>query len=144
MTEAFIGYGARFQTLDQSTSPDSWIDSGEVIDLNLPPLNVDSIDCSAECKPGEWREYLPGLKNSAEVTVNHNYTQEQYSRLYDDANNRTIRLHRILFPVVDSEPVAADTYFDGFIVALEVPLPIADRVTITARYKVTGDFGQDD
>ena len=139
MTDAFIGYGAIFESLDESVSPSTWIQSGEVIDLNLPPLNVDSIDCSAECMPGEWRTYLPGLKNSAEVSVNHNYTQAQYSRLYDDAVNRTIRLHRIRFPVE-----GADTYFDAFIVALEAPIPIADRVTITARYKVSGTFGQDD
>jgi len=131
MTEATLGYGAAFQT----DSGAEWITVAETVSITLPPLSRDAIDASHECKPGEWRESVPGLKNGGEVTVEMNFTNAQYIALAAELDTSATLSRRIVFLDGSIYP------FDAFLVALESGATVGDRRAAAARFKVVGEPG---
>lgn len=131
MTLATIGYGAAFQT----ASGETWLTIAESVSMTLPPLSRDAIDASHECKPGEWRESVPGLKNGGEVTVEMNFTNAQYIALAAELGSSATVARRLLFPDGAIYP------FNAFLVALEAGAAVGERRAASARFKVVGEPG---
>lgn len=131
MTLATLGYGAAFQT-DSGTG---WDTIAESVAITLPPLSRDAIDASHECKPGEWRESIPGLKNGGEVSVEMNFTNAQYVALAAELDIATTLPRRIVFLDGSIYP------FNAFLVALESGATVGDRRAAAARFKVVGEPG---
>ena len=131
MTDAQIGYGAAFQTADGT----DWVTIAESTAITFPALSRDAIDASHECAPGEWRQALPGLKNANEVSVEMNFTADQYIALAAELDTDEILLRRLVF-------LDGSTYpFSAFLVGLESGTTVGDRRAAAARFKVVGEPG---
>lgn len=131
MTVAQIGYGAAFQTQSDA----DWITIAESVSITLPQLSRDAIDASHECKPGEWRESIPGLKNGGEVTVEMNFTNAQYIALAAELASSATIARRLVFPDGSLYP------FNAFLIGLESGAQVNDRRAAAARFKVVGEPG---
>lgn len=131
-TDAVIGYGSGFST-NYLDSPDTWTRTAEVIGFSLPPISRDAIDASHECKPNEWRTSLPGLSDGGEVSVQMNFTVEEYQVLRAELTDQTIWPRRVILP--DNSMVEFSAYLTG----LEVGITVADRISCTARFKTVGE-----
>jgi lysophospholipase L1-like esterase len=132
-TQAFLGIGALFQN-SAGGAPETWETIAESLDLMLPPLARDSIDISAGNAPGEWREFIPGMKDGGEISFQLNFTVGAYSS-FEAEFNQGIKRRRILFPNGYWFP------FYAFLIKLEGSIPLADRVTAAASFKVFGQPG---
>jgi lysophospholipase L1-like esterase/predicted secreted protein len=132
-TEAFIGIGTLFQNSLGGT-PETWETVAETLDLTLPSLARDSIDISAGNAPGEWREFVPGMKDGGEISFQLNFTVAAYSALEAEFN-QGIKRRRIIFPNGYWLP------FYAFLTKLEGSIPLTDRVTAQASFKVFGQPG---
>jgi hypothetical protein len=71
-TEADIGYGGSVE-VQSSTSPDVWFELGEVTNITPPSETVDVIDVTHMASPDRRREFIQGLIDGGEATVDLNW-----------------------------------------------------------------------
>src|SRR5688572_18344471 len=68
-TQARIGHGALFEIHNGV----SYEVIGEITSISHPKLARDAIDASGIGTPGGWREFVPGMKDAGEVTIEMNF-----------------------------------------------------------------------
>lgn len=135
-TEARIGHGTLFQTGDDA-SPEVWTTLAEVVSITPPNMSRDSIDASHSQSPDGWREFIAGLKDGGEVSVELNFVPggATYLALLAELNLSgpdALKNRRILFPDTSSLEMSA------FLIDLPPEAPIDDKMTATATFKVSG------
>lgn len=128
-TGATIGFGSSFQT----NYSGSWLQTAEVVALNLPPVSRDAIDTSHECLPDEWDTSVVGLNDAGDITVEMNLTNDWYLAFYNELEDKTVWPRRVVMP--DNRHVE----FNGYLTALEVGLSVGEKIACTARFKVVGE-----
>ncbi len=67
-----LGYGTKFQT-GNGSSPETFTDLAFVTSITAPNLSRDSIDVSHMQSPDEWREFIAGMKDAGEVSLELNF-----------------------------------------------------------------------
>lgn len=140
VTRASIGYGSRFQNSNQS-SPEAFTDlvGIEVTSITPPQPSRDSVDVTHELSPDSHREFIAGLVDPGEVSVEFNWTpstgvtglSDLYAELALPSLSAT-KTRRILFPN------GASLQFEGFCTGISPEAPIDDKMTATATFKVSG------
>lgn len=111
----------------------------EVTNIGGPSLARDAIDATHHTSPGAWREFIKGLKDAGEVSLDIQYIPTSTTHnttttglLSDFADNTTYSTWTLTFP---------DTTvwtFPGFLTAFEPSAPIDDKLTASVTIKVSG------
>ncbi|MPZ58437.1 MAG: hypothetical protein GEU91_18480 [Rhizobiales bacterium] len=132
-TEAAIGHGTIFAVL--TTPPSTFTDIAEVTSITPPSLARDAIDATHMNSPDQWREFIGGLKDGGEVSIELNYVPGSATSvlLIGEIAQAAERTYRITF---------TDTttwVFDGIMTGFESEVPVDDKMTATATFKVTGE-----
>jgi len=135
-TEADIGYGTLFQT-GADSSPEVWTTMGEVTNITPPEMSRDSVDATHEQSPNGWREFIPGLKDGGEVSLELNYVPGNASTLalmaeLNLSGQSATKPRRILF--TDGSFLE----FDAFLTNFGPEAPIDDKMAASVTFKVTG------
>lgn len=135
-TQAFIGHGAEIAV--GSGSPVQYAAIGEVTSISGPSLARDAIDATHMASPGGWREFIPGLKDGGEITIEFNFVpgSQSYADLQAAFNSSDAVPFRLTFP--DGSPGTTWT-FDGIVTGLESDMPVDDKATGTMTVKLTGE-----
>jgi hypothetical protein len=135
-TAAAIGYGTLFQTGD-GNSPEVWTTLAEVFEIAPPSPARDVIDASDVLLPGTWREFIPGMKDGGEIALDLNFVPggATFATLEAELATSTIAHRRVLFPNGASFP------FYAFLTGLAPKAPLGDRMTVSAKFKVSGEPG---
>lgn len=136
-TQAKIGHGTTFEINSSLlNSPDQWVPIAEVVSITPPQLSRDAIDATHSQSPEKWREFIPGLRDGGEVTLEVNFipagigtTQILNTFNSDDPVNA-----RINFP---DSPVTTWT-FTAFITSFEPDAPFDDKMSATVTFKLSG------
>jgi hypothetical protein len=135
VTAARIGYGTLFQTGD-GNSPEVWTTVAEVFDITPPSLAREVIDTSDALPPSSWREFMPGMKDGGELSVELNFVPgAAFASLEAEMATSMIAHRRLLFPNGASYP------FYAFVTGMQPKTPITDRMTVAAKFKVSGEPG---
>lgn len=134
-TNAMIGIGIIFQ-VNTGASPDTWQTLAEVFELSPPNAQVDDIDATHYASPDRTREFISGLTDLGEMTVNMNYIPGSESDNYILAwrQSGANRLCRIVYP---TSPNLQDT-FQAYPKGYEPALPLDDKLTANLTLKVAG------
>ena len=133
-TEASIGYGTLFQKRT-STGPDVWTTLAERVNITPPSWARDAVDATHSESPNRRREFIPGLVDEGEVTLEMNLIP----------GSATFALQRGEFSIHESGTYRlvftnGDTWtFDGFATGLEPDAPLDDKMTVSMTYKLTGE-----
>lgn len=135
-TEARIGHGSKFQTGD-GNSPEAFTDMAEVTSITPPNMSRDSVDASHMQSPDEWREFIAGLKDGGEVSLELNFVPGGSAILallaeLNLAADAATKTRRILFPDLSYFE------FEAFLTACEPEAPVDDKMTAAATFKITG------
>jgi predicted secreted protein len=135
-TLATIGFGALFQILNTAVSPDLYTAVGEVTNITMPNLSRDAVDATHTESTGAWREFIPGLKDAGEVTIEGNYIHESASDTLIRAQfaSNALTTFRIVF---EDSPVSG-IQFTGIVTGYEVAVPLDDKKAFTLTVKVSG------
>jgi predicted secreted protein len=137
-SQAFIGYGSHFQILDESVSPDAYVDLGEVFNITPPSATVDQIDVTHMQSPGRRREFIDGLIDPGECSFEMNYIPDSAG---DNLLNAILdtpigesrrRTCRIIYPN------AVIHQFSANLMTYEPTLPTDDKATASVAFRVTG------
>lgn len=133
-TEAAIGYGSSLERSSDGTSSGVFSSVGEVLSISLPSLSKDTVDATHMESADAFREYIPGLKDGGEVSVEVNLvpgSATTTAALADFASD-VVGYYKIIFP--DDTEWAFAAICTGF----EGEAPLDDKMTATFTYKVTG------
>lgn len=137
-TQAQIGHGTTFQiNTTLLNSPDAWVTVAEVVSVTPPSLSRDAIDATHSTSPNKWREFIPGLRDGGEVTLEVNFipsgigTQTILSTFTSDSTVNA----RINFP---DSPVTT-WEFTAFITNFAPDAPFDDKMSATVTFKLSGE-----
>jgi predicted secreted protein len=126
MSDAQIGLGSAFKRGATSV--------GEVLSIGAPSLSRDVVDATHMQSTEGWREFIAGLKDGGEATVEiqSKPSTPAYQAMVADFGNDSPESYSIEFP--DGSSWA----FSAFITGLETSDPLDDKITTSATFKITG------
>jgi predicted secreted protein len=130
-TNADIGYGTLIKKRT-STGPDVYTTLGEQTAVNPPNLAADAIDATHSESADGYREFIGGLKDGGEVSLEMNYVPASTAETLILAGLGELDRYRVVFP--DGSYVTYDAILTGF----EPNAPIDDKMSATATWKVSG------
>lgn len=132
-TEAEIGYGSYFEVEDSAGSG-TYTELGEVTNITPPNLSVDQIEVTHMRSPSRTKEFISGLTDPGDMSVEMNYvtggaTDEFILAWRASGESRACRIKH------NSGDI--DT-FPAFILGYQTALPVADKKSATLNLKVAG------
>lgn len=101
-----------------------------ITDISFPDIDVEDIETTSHDSEGGWKEFIPGLKDGGEVSIEGNYNGD--TAVLDFINAGGVNEFRI--KTASGKAVLFDGFFNGF----SVDLPLDDKETQTASIKVSG------
>jgi predicted secreted protein len=137
MADARIGYGTIYEIWDASLTTPAFVEIAEVIEITPGEATSDRIEATHMQSPGRRREYITGLIDSGEATLQINWVpgSDTDVLLRDLFTSGDVVQHRITF--AGDAPRTTLTY-DGSITGFSKALPIDDRMTATITVAVSG------
>lgn len=133
MSDAIIGYGTTFE-VETAASSGSYFKLGEVSQVTPPNESTDQVDVTHMESASRTREFISGLRDPGEMSVEFNYIPGNAT---DDfilawrASGET-RSCRITYPTTDTDT------FPGFVLGFTPTLAVADKASATLNLKVAG------
>lgn len=131
--DAAIGYGIDFQRSDMAETP-AFVTVGEILNVTPPSLSRDTVDATHSKSPNRFREFIAGLRDGGEVSVEIQYRPSSVGALaaIADFETDTPVDYKVIFPDT------AEWAFKALCTAIDVDTPIDDKMVGTFTYKVTG------
>lgn len=128
---AILGAGVKFRYAAVGTNPA--VEIGEILNVEPPEVSADEIDVTTHGSPDNWREYIAGLKEGGEVTVEFIYAgnNEGQLALLSDLGG-AIKKFEIVFN--DGSIWSIDAFVKSYVHGV----PLDDKMTGTVGLKVTG------
>lgn len=131
-TQAKIGYGVLFK-IGNGASPEVFTTVAEVTSITPPSLARDSIDASHEESPEGWREFIGGMKDGGEVSLELNFVP---------GSATTILLMAEIEAAAGNKQIVFTTgeifSFKALCTAFEPDAPLDDKMVASVTYKVSG------
>lgn len=131
-----IGWGAQFFLHNGTTL----VELAGVFNMVPPNNQTDDVDVTNYASPGRKREYIAGLVETGEGTIEMNYVPGSVTdvlcRAAKDAGN--IRAYKMVIPDAAGDPaweIEGECYAKGY----ERNIPVDDKMTANLTVKFTGD-----
>jgi predicted secreted protein len=105
-----------------------------VTNVGGPGLARDTYDVTAHDSPDQWREFIGGLKDGGEVSLDINYDPADHDSLVADFDDSAPRNYELAFPTTPETVWGLSLILTGF----EPAGPHDDKLTATVTFKVTG------
>lgn len=111
----------------------SFTEIGEVTNISLLDISVDTIDGSSHDSPGQWREFVAGMKDGGELSMDVNYDPALHDEIYAEVGG-AVKGHRFTLP----DAGAATVEFDAIVTGFSAEAPYDDKLSASITLKVTG------
>lgn len=137
-TNAKIGHGSMFAI--QGGSPLAYVPLAEVTNITPPALSRDAVDATHTASPEKWREFIAGMKDAGEVTVEMNFIPGSTSidTILAAFNSDETQNCRITFPI--GSP-AATWSFSAIVTGFAPEAPMDGKMSASVTFKLTGKPG---
>lgn len=113
-------------------------DIAEITNLDGVEVTRNMIDVTSHSSADEFKEYIPGLKDSSEITIEGNFIASDTNGqlgLEDDLDNGTLQSFVITFPT----SIGATWTFSAYVTAFKVGgFPLDGQVPFSAKLKIAG------
>ncbi len=126
-------YGTVFKRGDGG-GPEVFAAIGNVASVSGPSTSRNTIDVTAHDSPDGWMEFVGGLKDGGEVSLEVHYDPAKHDTLVDDYDDDDPRNYQVVFPDTGSTTWA----FAGVMSGFEVEAPVDDKLAATITFKVSG------
>lgn len=116
------------------------VEIAEVTHIGGPGLARDTLEATHHKSPAMWREFIKGLKDGGEVSLDLNFlpfntTHNAATGILSDFNNdTTIAAWVLTFP----DSGATQWAFNGIVTGFEPDEPFDDKLVASVTIKVTG------
>ena len=139
-TSAVFGYGAKLQISDMAETA-TFSDVAEIEGLSGPSLSADEIDVTTHDTTDGYREFIQGLKDAGELSVEANFipTEDTHKESADASllaayNSGEKTDFKLVFPDANSTEWAFSAIVTGF----EVDIPVDEKMTFSCTLKLSG------
>lgn len=131
------GFGTQFQRATTLTPGTTYETIANVTNIGGPDRKRETIDVTSHDSPNGWMEFIGGLKDGGEVSLDINYDPAEDTHDldadFDDASPRNYRV--IILPGTDDEHT---WQIKGVMTELSDEFPYDDKMARTMTIKVTG------
>ena len=129
------GFGSELRRGDGAT-PEVYTAIANVTSLSGPAMERETIDVTAHDSPEQWMEFIGGLKDGGEVSMDVNYHPGEgtHNLLQDDFDDTAARNFRLVFPDPDETAWQLSLILTG----LEPEYPYDEKLECSCTWKVTG------
>lgn len=131
------GFGTQFQRATNLTPGTTFETIANVTNIGGPDRSRETIDVTAHDSPGGWMEFIGGLKDGGEISLDVNYDPAEATHdLDDDFDDDLARNYRIIIL-----PDTADEYtwsIKGVMTELSDEFPYDDKMARSMTIKVSG------
>jgi predicted secreted protein len=133
MSNADIGYDTRF-AIEDAVGSGVYVELLEVFEVTPPEISVDQVEVTHFKSPGRAKEFVPALSDNGTAQAQMNYLPNSVTdqRLRELQVNGDVLSMRITFPN------GATVTFPGSVESYNQNIPVNDRMTATAGFKVSG------
>ena len=111
---------------------------GEINSIDGPTKSRETIEVTRLEDVDGYRQYIAGLREPGTVTLNMNFTRENYDLLNADFESDTIQTYAIELPDEDETVFT----FSGFVTELPISIPIGDKITCDVTIQISGKVNQ--
>jgi hypothetical protein len=134
MSNANIGYNTRF-AIEDAPGSGVFVELAEVYSVTPPEVSVNQIDVTHFQSPGRSMEYIAGLSDNGTAQAEMNFvpnsaTDQRLEGLKAAGTRLSMRI---------TYPNAVTVTFSAFVIGYTKGIPVNDRLTATAQFKVSGD-----
>lgn len=126
-TNAALGYGVLFGIKNGGGTFDN---VAEVTNVKPPAYARDAIEATHMESPDRFREYIAGLMDAGEVSIEINYVPSA-----SDVVIAALAAGKGTFKI--THPNSVTLTFDAIVTNYEPQLPLDDKMTAAATFKVT-------
>ena len=123
-----IGYNTDFAIYNGS----SYVDVAEVTTISWPSYARDAVEVTHLNSDDQFREYVPGLMDGGEVTLEMNYIPSVSDVIIAALTASTIGQFKI------TAQGGANVVFRAIVTSYQPQSPVDDRMTASATFKITG------
>lgn len=124
---AFFAQGAVFKLGSTTVA--------EVTSISAPNLSADTLDVTTHGSTGRYREFIQGLRDGGEITIEGMYTTASASLIVTQLNTSTAVTATVTLPTTPSSTVfTASVITTGF----TAEAPVDGVIPFTATFKVSG------
>ncbi|MGW1278014.1 phage tail tube protein [Streptomyces tsukubensis] len=128
------GKGTALKRGDGTTPGEVFTAIASVTNVSGPGLSRDAYDVTAHDSPDKHREFIGGLIDPGEVSIDVNYRPAVHDALIADLEDDDPRNYQIVFPDVGQTTWSFKAVMTGF----EPSAPHDDKLTATLTFKVSG------
>lgn len=131
------GFGTLFKRATNLTPGTTFETVANVTSIGGPDRSRETIDVTAHDSPGGWMEFIGGLKDGGEISLDINYDPaEDTHDLDDDFDDGAPRNYQIvILPDTDDEHTWS---IKGIMTGLEDEFPYDDKMSRTMTIKISG------
>lgn len=127
-TNAAIGYGAAFAIYDGVSS---YVAVAEVVNITPPGRTRDAVDATHMASPNKYREYIAGLLDAGEATIEINFVPA-----VSDVINTAMEAGVGTFQI--THPNGIRLQFSAVVTNYEPDMPIDGKMVANVTFKVSG------
>lgn len=129
-------YGIALQRSDMATpGPAAFTAIGNVTSVSGPEIERETYDVTAHDSVDGWREFIGGLKDGGEVSLELNYDPRKHDDMVGDFDDTVARDYKLVFPA----PAGGGTWaFQAFLTGFSQEAPVDDKLSAEFTFKVTG------
>jgi len=132
-SNAISGVGAQFM---RNSATSIFAALAEVNQISGPSMTRDFIEVTSLDSTGGYREFIGGFRDGGQVTLNMNFTRDNYILLLADFDDDTAVDYQII--LADTGATTLD--FTAFVTDMPLTVPTDDKVTVDVTLKVTGQI----
>ena len=112
----------------------AYVDVAEVTSVDVLDISADTIDVSSHDSANQWREFVGGMKDGGELSMEINYDPALHGTILSNIGGDPVA-HRITL----TDAGAAVVTFDGVLTGLKASAPFDDKLSGTVTIKVSGE-----
>ncbi|MFE0270809.1 phage tail tube protein [Streptomyces sp. NPDC058992] len=127
------GFGVQLKRGDGEVS-ETFTAIADVTNLSGPGLSRETLDVTSHGSPDAYMEFLGGLKDPGEVSVDINYQPAVHDVLVADFDDPEPRNYQIVFPDTGATTWTVKAILTGF----EPEVPYDDKATAALTFKISG------
>lgn len=125
-------FGIKLERSDMEATP-VFTAIGNITSVSGPEIERETYDVTAHDSPDGWREWIGGLKDGGEMSIDLNYDPRKHDELVEDFQDSAARDYKVTFPgTLGSWAIKA------FLTGFSQESPVDDKMTATLTFKVTG------
>lgn len=126
------GFGTTLSRGNGATPTEIFTAVAGVTNIGGPGLSRETIDVSGHDSPDGWREFVGGLKDAGEISLDINYRPSAHDAFVEDLSDEEPRNYKLVFPDGTEWAVAV------VLTAFEPTAPFDDKLSASITLKVSG------